>query len=139
MWYYVYVVETGYTHKNQEEYNMNNHIESLNNYLNDNGFIASIWQNRRVYINGYGGKKYDKDIKAYIDIDEPFEEVPDETGSSPVHPLMAGCALKVFSNADQERQWLINRAKQFKRNVAVQLHEVGLVKEAPPEDWREMI
>jgi hypothetical protein len=46
--------------------------------------------------------------------------------------------VKVFSNADQDRQWLVNRSKQFKRGVAVQLHATGLLKDAPPEDWREM-
>ena len=117
---------------------MKTHIESLNDFLNDNGFTASIWQNRRVYINGFGGRKYDRDIKAYIDIDEPSDEVPEVSESSPVHPLLAGCAVKVFSGADQDRQWLINRSKQFKRGVALQLHEVGLLKNAPPEDWREM-
>jgi len=115
------------------------HIEALSAHLNANGFTASTWQDRRVYINGFNGKRYDKDIKVYIDIDEPLEPVPDDTGPSPVHPLLTGCAVKVFSNADQERQWLINRAKQYKRGVAVQLHKVGLLNDAPPEDWREMI
>ena len=117
---------------------MKNHIDTLHEYLNANGFKASIWQDRRIYLNGFLGSKYDRDIKAYIEIDEPLDEVPDVSESSPVHPLMAGCAVKVFSNADQERQWLANRAKQFKRGVAVQLHEVGLLKDAPPEDWREI-
>ena len=118
---------------------MTAHIESLNDFLNDNGFESAVWQNRRVYINGFGGRKYDRDIKAYIEIDEPAEEIPEVGDSSPVHPLLAGCAIKVFSNADQDRQWLINRAKQFKRHVAAQLHEVGLLTDAPPNDWRDMI
>jgi len=117
---------------------MKTHIETLNEYLNTNGFQSSVWQNRRIYLNGFKGNKYDRDIKAYIEIDEPLDEVPEVSESSPVHPLMAGCAVKVFSNADQDRQWLVNRSKQFKRGVAVQLHATGLLKDAPPEDWREM-
>ena len=51
---------------------MKTHIESLNEYLNNHGFTASIWQSRRVYLNGFNGRRYDRDIKAYIDIDEPL-------------------------------------------------------------------
>ena len=114
------------------------HIESLDNFLKDHSFRSKIWKNRRIYLSGFKGGKYDRDIKVYIELDEPLEEVPEVSESSPVHPLLTGCAVKVFSDADQGRQWLINRSKQCKRGVAAQLHEVGLLKDAPPEDWREM-
>ena len=117
---------------------MKTHIESLKEYLNENGFKAAIWKDRRVYLNGFAGRKYDRDINAYIDIDEPLEEVPEISDDEPFHPLLAGCALKVFSNAIQERQWLINRSKQFKKHVADQLYSVGLYRQATPEDWRQM-
>ena len=118
---------------------MKTHIESLNEYLNKHGFSAATWQSRRVYLNGFNGRKYDRDIKVYIDLDEPLDEVPEVSESSPVTTLMTGCAVKVFSNADQDRQWLSNRAKQVKHGVANQLHEIGLLKDAPPEDWRAML
>ena len=87
---------------------MKTHIESLSEYLNENGFKAAVWKDRRVYLNGFAGRKYDRDINAYIDIDEPLEEVPEVSDDYPVHPLLAGCALKVFSNVRFEYQLVGN-------------------------------
>ena len=53
---------------------MTTQIDQLTNFLNDNGFKARPWREFRVYLNGYG-----KDIKAYIELDEPTAELGDST------------------------------------------------------------
>tara|TARA_R110000868_G_scaffold111743_4_gene301446 strand:- start:11 stop:373 length:363 start_codon:yes stop_codon:yes gene_type:complete len=120
---------------------MTNHIETLNNYLNENGIKSAIWQDRRIYINAlYAGKKLDKDIKVYIEIDDPAEQVPEVDATSAVTPLMSGCTVKVFSNANnQSAKWLSNRQKQFKHAIAERLYDIDLLKTAPPEEWEAML
>lgn len=86
-------------------------IDALTAFLNRHGLRATAWQNRRVYLNGYG-----RDIKAYIDLDDPTADVE---GSY----LFAGAALRVFSNANQNSKWLANRAKQIKHSIMLALAE----------------
>ena len=93
---------------------MTTQIEQLTNFLNDNGFKARPWREFRVYLNNYG-----KDIKAYIELDEPTAELGDD------EYLFNGCALRVFSNAAQSRAWLINRAKQVKHGIMCELDTVN--------------
>ena len=92
-----------------------NHITELRDRLNANGFKAAIWQDRRIYLNGYG-----KDIKAYVELDEPLRERNPQDATD---TLYSGCALKVYSNADQDRKWLVNRAKQVKHALMIRLAE----------------
>ncbi|RIK91787.1 MAG: hypothetical protein DCC73_15100 [Proteobacteria bacterium] len=84
---------------------MSNQIDALTAFLNDHGLQAAAWQNRRIYLNGYG-----RDIKAYIDLDDP-------TAAAAGSYLFFGAALRVFSNADQNGKWRANRAKQIKHSI----------------------
>lgn len=120
---------------------METQIEALTNFLNENDFKATAWQDRRIYINSYCGQPYGKDMKVYIDIDEPLQDAPNGElqDTDQFHPLFAGCALKVFSNATQSKSWLINRAKQVKHAVAEQLHYCGIFREAPGKSWEKII
>ncbi len=106
-------------------------IEALTEALNANGFSAKIWKGSRIYLNGYG-----KDISAYITLDWP--DAPATDGR-----LFDGCALKVFSNADQTGAWKVNRAKQVKHNIMTALYDEGNgitgYFEPPCATWQEVI
>lgn len=104
-------------------------LEALTAALNAAGLDAKSWKGQRIYLNGLG-----RDISAYITLDEPASEA--EPGS-----LFSGCALKVFSNAEQDRQWLINRAKQVKHGLMERIHGAGITASpgAPCATWQEVI
>lgn len=116
------------------------HVYRLAQFLCDAGFKAQAWQNRRVYINaGPQGQKLGRDIKCYIELDEPLAPAPEgEPDAEGYHPLFAGCALKVYTNAEQDPAWIGNRRKQTMHDVAGWLHGVGLIGR-PCEDWREVL
>lgn len=105
-------------------------IEALAATLNQHGLKASVWRGQRIYINGLG-----KDIKAYIAFDEP------DTPAEDFDYLYNGCCLKVWSTAEQDAKWLINRRKQVKHSLMQQIHGAGVCGnlEAPCEDWRAVI
>lgn len=106
-------------------------IEALTAALNASGFTAKAWKDQRIYLNGYG-----KDISAYITLDTPTDAAVDGR-------LFDGCALKVYSNAEQSGAWLVNRRKQVKHQIMVQLYDDGQgvtgYFEAPTDDWQKVI
>jgi len=105
--------------------------------LNSAGFSARPWQGGdkvRVYLNGGLGK----DIKAFFNIATEDERSGEAAEEMTVTNALQGTSLKVYSDAAQDQQWLINRAKQVKRGIAVRLFENGFLADKPPEDWREM-
>lgn len=104
------------------------HIDALARALNLSDFAATPWKNCRVYINGLG-----KDISAYFTFDEPEADVEPEAD------LLAGTALKVFTNCAQGQAWKINRAKQVKHDLMVRLFECGISKVEPCAEWRDVI
>jgi hypothetical protein len=105
-------------------------IDALTIALQEHGFTVKAYQGFRIYLNGYG-----RDISAYIVLDDPDEEA--ETGR-----LYDGCALKVFSNCNnQGAKWRINRAKQIKHTIMTSLYESGIVAYLGPicESWEDVI
>jgi len=93
-------------------------------------FRASIWRDRRIYINGFG-----RDIKAYIELDNPADEA-DTTR------LFDGAALRVYSNCDsQPAIWRMNRAKQVKHELMERLHASGITAYLGPPcaRWQDVV
>jgi hypothetical protein len=118
---------------------MTTRINALTEFLADKGMKASAWKNRRVYLNGYG-----RDIKACIVLDDPLDTYnPDDETDS----LYSGCSLKVYSNCEQGRKWLINRAKQVKHNIMCEMATIGEADDnlfgssgtKVCDDWRDII
>ena len=108
-----------------------NHTTELCDRLNADGFKAAIWQDRRIYLNGCG-----KDIKAYIELDDPLRK---RDPNDATDTLYSGCTLKVYSNAAQDRAWLVNRAKKVKHALMLRLVENGIVPGPVCPDWRAVI
>ena len=102
-------------------------IQVLHAALVKAGFDAKIWKDQRIYFNGQG-----RDIKAFIQLDEPMEPLDDSV------TLLSGCALKVFSDCEQDRKWLANRAKQVKHALMVQMFDAGIATQ-PCERWQDVI
>ena len=102
------------------------HIDALEEALKEAGFKARQWKGFRIYLNGYG-----RDIKAYIELDEPDAAAPED--------LYEGCVLKVFSNAAQSTRWRVNRAKQVKHDIALRLNAVGITTGPVCEHWQDII
>jgi len=91
-------------------------IEALAAKLVEAGLNAKVWQGRRIYFNGYG-----KDIKAYIDLDTP------EYSAAECGYLYQGCALKVFTNAENvSRKWAVNRVKPIKHALMKAIYAAGV-------------
>ena len=110
---------------------MTTQIEALTEKLADAGLKAKAWQGRRIYFNGYG-----KDIKAYIDLDMP------DYPASECGYLYQGCALKVFTNAENvSRKWAANRVKPIKHELMKAIYAAGVCgdMEAPVENVEEVI
>lgn len=103
------------------------HIEKLEKQLQESGFRAKAWMDRRIYLNKYG-----RDIDAFIDMDDPLDECP-------AGDIWYGCALRVFSRADQSRQWLDNRRRQVKHSLMRDLASAGIVASPICKNWREVI
>jgi hypothetical protein len=104
-------------------------IDGLLKLLTEAGFTANIWRGSRIYLNGYG-----RDIKAWIEIDDP--DAPFEEDAP-----YAGCNLKVFSDCEQSRKWLINRAKQVKHEIMWELHNTKItsyVMGEPCKNWEDV-
>lgn len=101
-------------------------IDALANELKKAGIKAKVWLGYRIYLNNLG-----RDIKAYIELDYP--------GEAPGDNLFHGCSLKVYSVCDMPKVWRINRAKQVKHSLMLQLAECGIVKHDVCSDWREVI
>jgi hypothetical protein len=102
------------------------------------GMKATLWDKKgqRVYINGHG-----RDIKAWFEFDSDDEVTND------LDDIFSGSRLRVYSDCNQGRQWLINRAQQVKHQIMVDLHEMavgGDIKSATLaapvcESWRDVI
>ena len=105
-------------------------IDALCDAMKTAGMKAAKWDNRRIYINGYG-----RDIKAYVQFDEPWTDADECTGPM---GLWAGCALKVYSDSDQSRQWLINRAKQVKHEIMLALADAEIILGDVCITWQEV-
>ena len=106
-------------------------IQALHDALkNRTKLQANIWKDRRIYLNGFG-----RDIKAYFHWDF-------ETQSEPHHPqedLFTFSTLSVFSNCQtQTHKWRVNRAKQVKHGILMDLKNAGLL-ESCPENWEDVI
>lgn len=107
--------------------------------MNFTEFAKSIngkpWQkagHNRIYFGGYG-----KDISAYLDyVDFDGEVMGDFDESQIADPLM-GSVLKVFSNCNQSRNWILNRCKQVKHKIMLALNEILGDEIAPVcENWQ---
>jgi len=110
---------------------MTTQIAALSASLNAAGIKGSVWREQRIYLSGHG-----KDIKAYIIFDDPLRDAADCTGPM---GLYAGCALRVFSDANQSRKWLVNRAKQVKHNIMAEMVLLGIAPGPICEDWQDII
>jgi hypothetical protein len=110
---------------------MTTQIVALTARLNEAGFKACIWKGSRIYLNGYG-----RDMKCYITFDDPDADAATLTGAM---GLFDGAALKVYSDTEQSRAWLVNRAKQVKHVIMLRLAEAGVVTGPVCETWREVI
>lgn len=106
-------------------------IDALAAKLTEAGIKASAWRNQRIYLNGHG-----KDIKAFITFDDPMTPEAECTGPM---GLFSGCALKVYSDAAQGQQWLVNRAKQVKHGIMESLVEAEIVPGPVCESWQDAI
>ncbi len=111
-----------------EEIRTNTHIRALCEKLNESGFEAKIWRNERIYLNGYG-----RDIKAYFLLFDPEDVPPDSDWA-----LLDGVVLKVSSHGDKSAKWLLNRAKQVKHAIMLDVHACGVGAEHPCESWQEV-
>ena len=114
---------------------MTTQIDALTDILCRHGVKARAWKARRIYINGHG-----RDISAYIELDEPERDVADldnwgGPGVPPDTGCFEGCALRVFSNAQQGQSWLINRAKQVKHDLMGQIATAMIAEGASAEVW----
>ena len=88
---------------------------------------AKIWQNR-IYLDGVAGR----DITAYVSFDDPY--------SDNYNSLFDGCSLKVYTSVrSQPPQWCDNRRKLTMHNIAEDFFEMGILPEAPCEDWQDII
>ena len=111
-------------------------IDALEQTLNDNYIRAATWEKNgkaRIYLNGYG-----RDIKAYIELDDPNRDV------APGEPLFASCILRVITDIEnQPVQWILNRRKQIAHGIAQEMFAAGIfrgVSEEPIcENWRDFI
>ncbi len=106
-------------------------IDALTAKLNEAGIKAGAWRNQRIYLNGHG-----KDIKAFITLDMPESDAAECTGEM---GLFSGCALKVFSEANQDAKWLANRAKQVKHRIMESLVECEIIPGPVCENWQDVI
>lgn len=87
-------------------------LEELASYIGGSAWVKAGKQ--RVYFNGYG-----RDIKAYLDIDPDVDVYAvDEDG------LVEGAALKVWSDAPQAQNWVVNRAKQVKHQIMLKVAKI---------------
>jgi hypothetical protein len=110
---------------------MTTQIQALCAALNDAALDAKIWRGDRIYLNGYG-----KDISAYITFDDALTPADECVGTM---GLFQGCALKVFSNANQDRSWIISRAKQIKHGIMVAMVNASIVPGPVCSDWRDVV
>lgn len=99
-------------------------IEALAAVLKEKGFSCSIWQNSRIYLNGYG-----KDISAFITFDDPTEE--------DFQNPYSGCCLKVFTKTEAPKSWRVNRCKQVKHKIMLGMGYI--VGSEPCERWEDVI
>ena len=100
---------------------------------------VKAWRDR-IYINGLG-----KDIKAYFQIDKDLEFYanPRELADSAELSIgtigqACGLALKVFTDCPQGHRWKINRCKQIKHEIMLDLQKVGFCQEVPAS-WHDVI
>ena len=96
-------------------------IDKLHKLVSSTNLKASLWKGKRIYLNKLG-----KDINAWIELDTPdtldFDNAAD------------GISIKVFSNCNQGRSWLINRAKQVKFNIMETLNQANIIADIC-DDW----
>ena len=103
--------------------------QALTEALNDRGVKADLWEKHgftRIYLGGFG-----KDIKAYIELDEPESAVTDD--------LWCGARLSVRSRAAAPDNWLLNREKQIRHAIMIRLSESQIVDCKVCDDWRDVI
>ena len=102
--------------------------------LNEAGLKASVWEKfgkHRVYLDF---KKEGKDLSCYFDFKK--EDVGFQSEAAP----LIGGTFKVYTKADSgSPAWAISRRKEIAHIVASKLFQAGLVKEAPPENFKEMV
>ncbi|MBI1256569.1 MAG: hypothetical protein GC204_03775 [Chloroflexi bacterium] len=83
------------------------------------GFRVRLWNDRRIYLAGYG-----REISAYI---EPL------AGDD---PMLDGARIVVESRWRSSKAAL--HAKGVKHAILKDLHDAGILSERPPDDWRKI-
>ena len=86
-------------------------LEKALETLKDAGFKASLWQGKRVYINGLG-----KDVNAWF-------EATEEGGHAPFGPF-EGLRFVIFINCFQTENWKKNRRLQVLAKIEEKLKEI---------------
>lgn len=114
--------------------NTTSRIQALADALTRAKFSANIWAPKgkdasRIYLNGYG-----KDIKAYLAFDNAETAAEAFDGGD----LMAGARLCVWSNCEESRNWLINRAKEVKHTIMLELYHNDICTYKPCKRWQDI-
>ena len=97
--------------------------QKLAELLETKNFKCSVWEkagHSRVYINGYNGKKFDRDATIYIQLDDFY-------GFDPNEPLSYGHAIKAYTNANQHPTWIKNRRRELLTGIMLKLRKEGLI------------
>ena len=116
-------------------------IDQLTAFLTANGMEAKAWKGMHVFLNGIDDlHSLGKDIKAFIELDEPWTEDADY--------LWQGCALRVQCHANEPVRWRRDRAKQVKHGVMLDLARIdkatdgglfGPLGNDVVDDWRKVV
>ena len=99
---------------------------------------VKAWKDR-IYFNGFG-----RDIAAYLEIDKDLEAYanPQALADSELNistiGQAVGLSLKVYSSCQQTRRWKLNRCKQVKHAIMLDLQKAGYCQEAPAS-WQDVI
>ena len=99
--------------------------QKLAELLKTKNFTCSAWEKAgrsRVYINGYNGKKFDRDATIYIELDDIYEFDNDD-------PLGYGHAIKAYTNANQHPTWVKNRRRELLTGIMLKLRKEGMLQE----------
>jgi len=103
-----------------------NKIDNLSLLLDKAGIRHKIWQNKRIYFSK------DRTANCYIEFEDP---AADATSNA-----LESASLRVFSNcASQTAKWNVNRAKQIKHAIMLELYEAKIMLEKPCDRFEQVI